>query len=160
MHYDTKISNLKNYYADKTLKSEYLSANLNQALKFLDIQNADFAEQYTNPNINFSFWFDFLADNAGHYRYSLNSNFVTTIYEAYFETFDDLFTKYANDPDTLVIYVADHGRDADGLQHNVWDRSSYHSFMISNHNLNQIIDRVVVNFLDIKEIAYKFLKAS
>ncbi|WP_146638155.1 hypothetical protein [Spiroplasma clarkii] len=158
LNYKTTISDLLNYTLGENLAARYINDNLADAKTFLDIQYQDFKDQLNSHEYNFSFFYDFLADNAGHLGMTYDSEYVQEVYKYYYFLFDYLFSSYGDDPNTLLLLVTDHGRAVNGKNHNMWDRTAFRSFMVANHNLAEIISRPVVNFVDVKEIVYKFLE--
>jgi hypothetical protein len=84
--------------------------------------------------------FNEILDVCGHSHFGFNSKVIKKIEEMYNTMFKKLFDPNLFPKDKyLILSVTDHGRNADGVEHFFSDPRAHESFIMSNHDLSQIL---------------------
>ncbi|WP_166507841.1 hypothetical protein [Spiroplasma chinense] len=152
-----KEYNLERYPYEGYAHSK-LNKKFNDGKELMDFSTGLLNESVETKDYNFYFYLDDVADNAGHLWLKLSSDYIINTYKYYYNIIGTLLKKFENDPNTLVIVTTDHGRNKNGYNHDFWDKNAYKAFVVANHNLNNIINRPFVNYIDIMQAIYTFLQ--
>lgn len=137
-------------------KDEILNKkNYREILKKINMIFEKAKDNFLSKKYNLMFHYDVFFDESCHGGNDYNSKISLDILESYKVMLEYYFKN--SDENTLIIITTDHGRNPDNFDHDIEFSSCHKSWIVSNKNLESIIDRKILNLYDIKTIIFNWL---
>lgn len=153
------IKNKKNisYYKNYDIKENYTKvtedSNINELLEKINVNYENANKLILEQKYGLIMYYDVFADEAGHGWNDYNSNIVIKVFKLYKIIINNLI-KLAEKYNYKFLITTDHGRNADGMQHEREFLENRKSWCITN-----IVDLPInMEIYDIKKIIINSLR--